>query len=77
MKEITYEMVRKMKFVQDNLEPLMRRLDPKITAVVYTYDHGSGEEVVSVCRNADIVNVCVTADSLAALTMDVVRSLTC
>lgn len=77
MKMITHEMVCKMKFVQDHLEPLMKRLDPMITAVAYTYDHGSGEEVVAVCRNDKVENICVSADSMAALTVDVVRRLLC
>jgi len=75
VKAITHEMVRKMKFVQDHLEPMMLRLDPMITAVAYTYDYGSGEEFVAICRNDGVENICVSADSMAALTVDVVRSL--
>ena len=73
MKEVTIEMVRKMKFVQDYLEPMVRRLDPSITAAAYTYDHGTGDEYVSLVRNSGTKNVCVSADSMAAMAVDVIR----
>jgi hypothetical protein len=73
MKEITIEMVRKMKFVQDHVEPMVRRLDPSITAAAYTYDHATGDEYVTVVRNSGAENVCVSADSMAQLAVDVIK----
>lgn len=73
MKEITIEMVRKMKFVQDHLEPLLRRLDPNITAAAYTYDHATEEEYVTVVHPNGVENICVRADSMAQLTVDVIE----
>lgn len=74
MKKISIEMVRKMKFVQDYLEPLLRRLDPGITAAAYTYDHATGDEYVSIVRgNAETENVNVSADSMAQLAVDVIQ----
>ncbi len=73
MKEITEEMVRKMKFVQNHIEPIVKRLDPTVTAVAYTYDHATGDEYVSIVRNNGARHVCVSADSLAQLTVDVIK----
>lgn len=73
MREITKEMISKMGFVQMYLQSLMQRLDPTINAVMYTYDDGAGEEYVVVCRNGKNQRICVTGDSLAAMTMDVIR----
>ena len=74
MKTITSEMVRKMKFVQDYLEPLLRRLDPSITAAAYTYDHSTGDEYVSLMRgSAATENINVSADSMAQLAVDVIK----
>ncbi len=73
MKNISLDMVRKMKFVQDHLEPMMRRLDPSITAAAYTYDHATGDEYVTVVRNNGAENVCVSADSMAQLAVDVIK----
>ena len=73
MKEVTVEMVRKMKFVQDHVEPMVRRLDPSVLAVAYTYDHATGEEYVSIARNGGAENICVSADSMAQLAVDVIK----
>ena len=73
MKEITETMVHKMKFVQTYLAPMLKRLDPSINAVVYTYDHATEDEYVSVARNNGTQNVCVSMDSLAAMAVEVLR----
>lgn len=73
MKEITMGMARKMKFVQEHVEPMIRRLDPSITAAAYTYDHATGDEYVTVVRNSGAENICVRADSMAQLTVDVIE----
>ena len=73
MKEITMEMVRKMKFVQQYVSPIVKRLDPHVQEVAYTYDHATGDEYVCVVCENNVQRVCVSADSMAQLTVDVVQ----
>ena len=73
MRKINEEIVRKMKFVQTCLEPMLKRLDPSILAAAYTYDPSTGGEYVCLMRNNDAVEICVSADSMAQLAVDCIK----
>ena len=73
MKEISIEMARKMKFVQDHVAPVVKRLDPNVIDVAYTFDHSAGDEYVCVVHNDYVQKVCVSADNCAQLLVDVMQ----
>lgn len=71
MHDLKGEENQKATFVRGELSALLRKTDSDIIQAVYAL-HTNGEEFVNVYyRNGACKKICVTADSLAALTRDV------
>lgn len=69
----TKVMMQKKEFVHKELSALVQKVDPSITGVDYVYDEVG--EVVKVFYDKAVIRVDVTADSLAALTQDVLQAI--
>lgn len=68
------ELTRKSRFVSAELQALVKRIDPDIVSVGYSYTGTTGTEVVTVnYRDGNAIGVNVTADSLCAITKDVLK----
>ena len=68
------EYQKKQEFVEKHLEPLIKAADFSVESVVYTSDNG---EYVTIryIQSPNAVRVCVSGDSLAALTRDVMKKI--
>lgn len=70
------ELTRKSRFFSAELQAPVKRIDPDIVSVGYSYTGTTGTEVVTVnYRNGHAIGVNVTADSLCAITKDVLRNI--
>ena len=70
------ESKRKEKFVAEYLSPLLRAAGINVAKAEYTKDRETGEEIVVITHvNGYTRERCVTADSLIALTRDVIEGL--
>ncbi|MGN0587422.1 MAG: hypothetical protein ACI4JF_09060 [Oscillospiraceae bacterium] len=71
---IIEELYEKNTFVSTELQAPVKRIDPDIVSVGYSYTGTTGTEVVTVnYRDDHAIGVNVTADSLCAITKDVLR----
>lgn len=70
------ESARKAKFVAEYLSPLLRAADIRVANAKYWCDPETGEEIVTITHESGYTRErCVTADSLIALTFDVIKGL--
>lgn len=67
------EKLNKMKFIHNQLSPLIKKIDSDIIRLVYFIDRDD-EFINIVFRGGYIKKVIVTADSLSAITKDVLRA---
>lgn len=70
---LTEEQCRKRRFVQNHLEPLMKALCVGIISVNYQIENGE-EIVITKYSDGGAKRACVSADSLAALCRDVLKT---
>ena len=70
------ESARKARFVAEYLSPLLRAADIRVANAKYWRDPETGEEIVTITHESGYARErCVTADSLIALTFDVIKGL--
>ncbi len=65
------EFKQKYFFVIGELKELLRAINPKVTATHYTHSKNGEEYVVVAFENGYNKKICVTADSLKAIVVDV------
>ena len=69
------EKLEKNKFIRNQLLPLIKKVNPDVKRLVYFYDNATNEETCHVVfknNYHEIVNI--SADSLSAITRDVLRA---
>lgn len=67
-----WERQQKEKFVTQYLSPLLKAAKIEVDCAVYSFDDTNGEEIVTVYyTNGYKKNICVSADSLRAIVIDV------
>mgnify|MGYP007000564292 FL=1 len=71
-----YEKTEKTNFTKQNLLPLCSKIDMRIIDMNYLFEEQSKEEYIEVVYdNSYKKRVCVTADSLRAMTRDVLKEI--
>lgn len=69
------EILEKMMFIRNRLSPLIKKVNPDVKRLVYFFDNSTSEETCHVVFRDNyhkIVNI--SADSLSAITKDVLRA---
>ena len=69
------EYQEKYMFVVEELKKACKVINPKIRNVHYTKHENGEEEVVVTFENGYKKKICVTADSLKAIALDVIREI--